>query len=283
MRKALIILLLFIACKANAQSNLLIKLNYRPNQIYETMDSTTVSSMHYSEKIEGSGKPGNMTKPVFVGTTVLQSNIMLTTQTKEQIADRIPFVTKNRIQGWVQQINGERNESSGPSDQSIVYGYFTNTATGYRTKVDSIQGSDIDDNKRNFTKSVFEQYTSPYPEKPIYIGDSFAITKEEEIVFGNLGVAYFELSTKYTLHEIKNGIGYFKKEHSLRLKGIESTNPSFKLTEVDQGTGMLEYDIVNSLIRSNTSTFAAVAKAEMDKLVITIHTTVKQKESIELR
>jgi len=274
MQKLIIILLLGMTFKVNAQTSLIIKLNYQPNHIYEQTDKASVVSAHYFRKAGSPTEPSDNDKPALAGTNIMFSDIKLTTKTSAKRDEKIPFSQKNTITVWWQQLNGERNEGPGPSDKSIVYGYFKNTPLRYSTKVDSIQGPDIDDKRRSYTKSILENYSPAYPLFAIKIGDSFELKTKEEISFGSTGVVYFDLLTRYTLTEIKNGVGYFTKYFFFKQKETESSISTFKLSKIDNGSGTFEYDMKNCLVRLDNSSFGAVATLEKDNVIMTIHTTV---------
>lgn len=266
MKKLLLLPLLLLVLKLQAQQETIFKIKYLPNHSYVGgMSLGAVGNINVSgndtviKKLAAQG----LTMPL-----VLNLNMKMNTDTKTgaATAQGFPLTMKFNFDTLDISVNG--NKVPVPMEKlgsgMTVYGhgskdgiFMSDSVSGMGAKKDTAK-SKMDQMVNNLQKNI------KFPDHPMKIGESFTQGLPLSLPMGN-GNMNLKAETVYTLTNIADGKAYFDVKPSLNMTiPIKGNN----LTLTGTGSGKMVYSIKDHFATDYTTTLNLKLNGEVEKLQI---------------
>ena len=251
MKKKYTFLLFFILAFAlKAQESVIFKMQFLAGKKYELR---TISNSNFTMNFEAKKEVLDAIKKQITLPMISKTNmeIVADINTGKEIENKIPFVIDYKKVHTLQNIGGKEMNPTNPIEGSRLFGYYEN---GLHMKIDSIKSKIMDEKTKEYLIKTVQNITNniKFPDYALKVGDTFKQKIPMKIPIEGIGNISLILDTNYKLMEIKNNIAYFDTIINFTLG---SDIPQFTVTSTGNGTGKVEYNILNTITQKNITNY----------------------------
>src|SRR6218665_3638061 len=264
MKKTIALFALFIAftTAAQAQDEVLFKLQYKPEMIYtQTLEQVTGSVIRYkasNELLEKLKEKG------------IENPTVNTKKTKTQSVIKTGKATEGRFKFTMEFVQSENSEASGETpEKTMLYGEGTTTGM---PKIDSMSSSKevTDEYKKAYIQTIqstFSQIT--FPEKKMKPGQKFSVETPLSLPVAGMTIDMV-ITTNYKLVKIANGQANFDIKQTCTMK---TTVAEYNITATGGGNGKLVYDLASDYYTAYTMNFDLAMRMKLESFTMDLKTT----------
>lgn len=271
-----LILFLLLVQYVKGQDSLVFGFIPHPNKEYETINSQKINS---TLNFKGPSfliemfKAKGITFPYSVDGANTWTSVK---KTGNKNNNKIPVSEKYLNFITEQKPVRENNKLKNPLDGTQIFGYYYNNSY----HLDSIVNPKLDITELETIKIRLVDTSATYMDFPVAIGESFEKKSVESFFLIGAGEIVFEVSTKFILQSIKNGIGYFDTKIILNLK---SKNDKVVILPNSHGIGKVEFAIKDQYIKHKNSTYQIFANVTEDGSVMSTALKVENSETTSIK
>jgi hypothetical protein len=276
MRKLLLLSLVAVALLSCGQNKVTFKRYFKPDKVYRTtMTTSSETEVDFSgdqTRIQRIKDNGTKLPIIVIGT----SESVTTTTTGAMTADKTFPARMVFEKVKTSQIQNDKTKDDNSMTGLIIEGFYED---GTKLKIDTMISDTMDEATKSVIKSTLEnvQQQISFPERPMKIGDTFVQKIPLQIPIGGQSPVKVVIVTNYKLTSIKNKNATFDIKQAVTLDiSTEQNNVSATGT----GTGVSEFDIVNSTITRYESDLAMRMSLTENNLVIAAKIKQKSKQLV---
>lgn len=280
MRNLLLYTLAIVALTAHGQNEVTFKTHVKSGKVYTTNTTNYIEAelnVSGNEEVTNRLKANGTKFPMIMEATQDMKTIMTTGSVTSGNMFPARMVYDKSIAS--QKMNGNETIRDESLSGLIVEGFYDE---GNIFRVDTVISARITEENKRVLKLAVESIQEKilFPDKPMKVGDSFHQQLPMEFPVAGLSVIKMVIVTDYTLKDITNGTAKFDIFQTLSLDlGIDQTNV---ISASGEGTGVSEFDMVNSVISRYESNLTMNMKVTVNELIVDAQMDIQSKQFITI-